>query len=116
MNTGYTIAEETRIAEEIVSVLPAGSVARLISDERDSIRFVVQSGALKLRTIVFSRASLARLANDPARGVKIEYLQRDLSQSATRRCEFRYPRPIRILTAIRGQRRMRAASLAVAMV
>ncbi len=116
MTTGYTIAEETRLAEEIVSVLPAGSVARLISDERDSIRFAVQNGALKLRTIVFSRASLARLANDPARTVKIEYLKRDLSQTATRRCEFRYPRVNASISAIRGQRRMRAARLAIAMV
>ena len=108
MTTGTTIADETRIAEEIVSVLPAGSVARLISDDRDSIRYAVQSATLKLRTIVLNRRALNHLTVDPVRAVKIEYLQRDLIRSAIRRAEFRYPRLSRIVTAIRGKRRVKA--------
>ena len=86
-----TKTDETRIAEQIVSVLPAG-VARACSAERDSIRYAVRDDGMKLRTIVLRRESLRRLIDDPARDIKIEYLQRDLLTSAERRAEFRYPR------------------------
>jgi hypothetical protein len=85
--------DETRMAEEIVSILPAG-VARQFSAERDAIRYAVRADGMRLRTIVLSRASLRRLVDDPARDVKVEYLQRDLLEAATRRSEFRYPRPL----------------------
>lgn len=87
--------DETRIAELIVSVLPAG-IARACSPEKETIRYAVRAEGLKLRTIVFNRASLRRLIDDPASAVKIEYLQRDLLDSAARRSEFRYPRLSRI--------------------
>ena len=89
--------DENRIADEIISVLPAG-VARACSPERDVIRYAVRGAGMKLRTIVFRRASLRRLADDPARAVKIEYLQRDLVATAGRRAEFHYPRLSRIFT------------------
>lgn len=86
-------ADENQIAEEIVSVLPAG-VAREFSMERNAIRFAVRDAELKLRTIVLKRDSLRKLADDPAGPIKIEYLQRDLLAAATQRTEFRYPRPV----------------------
>jgi hypothetical protein len=85
--------DENQIAEEIVSVLPAG-VARAFSAERNSIRFAVRDEAMKLRTIVLKRDSLRRLIEDPAGAIKIEYLKRDLLAAATQRTEFRYPRPL----------------------
>lgn len=91
--------DETRIAEEIVSVLPAG-IARACSPDRDSVRYSVRAAGMKLRTIVLKRSSLRRLAEDPQRAVKIEYLQRDLLASAERRAEFRYPRPTLRLTRL----------------
>lgn len=97
--------DESRIAEEIMSVLPAG-IARALSDDRGSMRFSVRSAGLKLRTIVFCRESLRRLAIDPHRAVKIEYLQRDLLRSAGMRAEFRYPRPNRITPKLAGRIRM----------
>jgi hypothetical protein len=84
--------DETRIAEQIVSVLPAG-VARELSTEKENVRYAVRDTRMKLRTIVMSRISLRRLIDDPARDVKIEYLQRDLMETAAQRTEFRYPRP-----------------------
>lgn len=98
MRTQTTKYDESRIAEEIVSVLPAG-VARACSPERNTIRYAVRGEGMKLKTIVLSRASLRRLINDPAREVKIEYLKRDLVDSASRRGEFRYPRLSRLFTA-----------------
>src|SRR5215212_4039375 len=83
--------DETRIAEEIVSVLPAG-IARACSPDRDSIRYTVRGEGMKLRIIVLRRASLQKLAEDADRAVKVEYLQRDLLASAGKRIEFRYPR------------------------
>ncbi|HEV7765957.1 MAG TPA: hypothetical protein VGQ76_13215 [Thermoanaerobaculia bacterium] len=85
--------DETRVAEEIVNVLPSG-VARELSAERDAIRYAVRAEGMKLRTIVLSRSSLRRLSEDPARDVKVEYLRRDLLDAATHRSEFRYPRPL----------------------
>ena len=88
--------EETRVAEEIVSVLPAG-VARLCSDDRESIRYAVRGLGLKLRSVIFSRRALQHLLTDPAGAVKIEYLQRDLLRSAPRRAEYEYPRKSRMI-------------------
>lgn len=82
--------DETQVADEIVRVLPA-EITRTTSDS-GSIRFAVRGDGMKLRTIVFRRESLRRLIEDPAFAVKIEYLQRDLVQSAGRRAEYRYPR------------------------
>src|SRR5829696_7721520 len=100
-----TKLDETRIAEKIVSIFPAG-VARACSADRDTIRFAVRDAALKLRTIVLNRASLRRLINDPLRDVKIEYLQRDLAASAAKRAEFRYPRLSRLTSARDAVRRL----------
>jgi hypothetical protein len=88
--------DETRIADEIVRVLPEGSVVRVCSDDRESIRYAVRDASLKLHSIVLRRSSLRKLINDPARNVKVEYLGRELSQAATQRSEYRYPRPIRL--------------------
>ena len=92
MRTQTMKYDESRIAEEIVSVLPAG-VARACSPERTSIRYAVRGEGMKLRTIVLNRDSLRRLVDDPHRDVKIEYLRRDLLRSADHRSEFSYPRP-----------------------
>jgi hypothetical protein len=91
--------DEIGIAEEIVGILPAG-VAREFSSDRGTIRYAVRAEGMKLRTIALSRASLRKLADDPQRAVKIEYLQRDLLNGAPFRCEFRYPRPVAHLQAL----------------
>ncbi len=85
-------ATETRLADEIVKVLPEGSWVRIAEEDSTSLRYAVNMNRLKLRSVVLSRASLRRLLADPARSVKVEYLQRDLLGSARRREEFRYPR------------------------
>jgi hypothetical protein len=84
--------DETKLAEEIVSVLEP-STLRACSPERDVIRYAVRSGAMKLRTIIFSRAALRRLLSDAAGVVKVDYLKRDLLRIAGQRSEYRYPRP-----------------------
>jgi hypothetical protein len=91
MRTQSRLNDESRIAEQIVGVLPAG-VARACSPDKHSIRYSVRGEGMKLQTIVFNRASLRRLFDDPASAVKIEYLQRDLLKSAGQLREFRYPR------------------------
>jgi hypothetical protein len=101
--------EEAHIAREIVSVLPAESVVRVASDEQ-TLRFVVSNATMRLRSVVLSRSSLSRLAGDPLRSVKIEYLQRDLLRSAMRRAEFRYPRLSRVMLTARGRRKAQAAA------
>ena len=111
MRTQSRMTDENRIAEQIVSVLPAG-IARACSSERDSICYAVRAEGLKLRTIVFSRASLRRLLDDEARDVKTEYLQRDLLRSASRRSEFRYPR-LHIHAVVGGWRLTVGGSLIV---
>ncbi|HEV7240560.1 MAG TPA: hypothetical protein VGQ36_15085 [Thermoanaerobaculia bacterium] len=91
MRTQTTMNDECRLAEEIVSVLPA-DIVRACSPEKHNIRYSVRADGMKLKTIILNRASLRRLLEDPARAVKVEYLQRDLLASAGRRSDFRYPR------------------------
>ena len=109
----HTAIDETRIAQQITSVLPDGAVTRLCTDDAETIRFSVAAPGLKLKTLIFRRDSLSRLAADPAAGVKIEYLQRDILRSAGRRGEFRYPRESRIVRIVRGKR-LKFRRLAVA--
>lgn len=90
--------QELNVAEEILSVLPAGSVMRVCADDRDTLRYAVRAAGLKLRQITLSRASLRRLAGDPQSAIKIDYLRRDIERSAKRREAFQYPRQIRRAT------------------
>lgn len=90
-------SDETRLAEEIVGVLPEGTFARICSDDRSTIRFAIRSAGLKLRSVVLRRHSLRKLLTDPLAGVKLEYLKRDLLRSSAVRSEFRFPRPVRIV-------------------
>ena len=83
--------DETKLAEEIVSAV-GRDVVRVCSDDRESLRFAVRAAALKLRTIVLSRASLRRLLLDPLADVKIAYLKRDLKRAAQQRIEYVFPR------------------------
>lgn len=85
-------------AEEILNVLPEGSVMRICSDDRDSLRYAVRAAGLKLRQITLSRASLRRLVDDPQSAIKIDYLRRDIERSAKKRESFQYPREIRRAT------------------
>jgi hypothetical protein len=102
--------DELTVAEAIVSVLPDGSVARVCSDDRENVRFAVRADGMKLRSIVLRRESLQRLQSDATATVKIEYLQRDLLRSATRRTEFRYPRAIRAAARKMGKAKFALAS------
>ncbi len=74
-----------------MSILPA-DIVRACSPEKHTIRYSVRADGMKLRTVVFSRESLRRLLDDPDQAVKVEYLKRDLLESASRRNDFRYPR------------------------
>jgi hypothetical protein len=91
MSRTNNASNEMQLAEEIVSVLTPGAL-RLCSEEREAIRYAVRGKSLKLRSIVLNREALRHLLRDPARPVKVEYLKRDLLQSAEQRAEYRYPR------------------------
>ncbi len=81
----------TEIARQIVGVIP--TAVELQSEDQRTIRYRVKRGfGWRLATVILAKASLRKLAADPHRDVKIEYLRRDLMNSAERRKEFRYPR------------------------
>lgn len=84
-------ANEAALAEEIVSVL-THAAQRVYSEWEDAIRYAVRGTRLKLRSIILNRAALRRLLRDSSRGVKVEYLKRDLLRCAVQAAEFRYPR------------------------
>jgi len=90
--------QELNLAEEILSALPEGSVMRVCSDDRDTLRYAVRAAGMKLRQITLSRASLRRLADDPQSRIKIDYLRRDIARSAGRRESYQYPRQIKRAT------------------
>jgi hypothetical protein len=95
--------DETKLAEEIVGVV-GPEIARVCSDDRETLRFAVRSAALKLRSIVLNRASLRRLLLDPLGEVKIAYLKRDLRRAALQRAEYVYPRRSALATPPEGPR------------
>src|SRR5436190_9262263 len=90
MSTAIGTMDDVKLAEEIVSVLDA-RVARVCSDDRESLHFAIR-GAMKLRSVILGRAALRRLLHDRDGAIKIEYLQRELIRSIDQRGEFVYPR------------------------
>ncbi len=109
MRAAIKTMDETKLAEEIVRVLPEMAV-RVCSADRETIRFCVRSDDSKLRSVALRRASLRRLLSDRDGSAKIEYLQRDLLRSAKSVREFTYPRP-RVAPKIGGD--LHAAQLLV---
>ena len=85
------LSHERTLAEEIVSVLTL-AVPRVCSTAEETIGYTVRDSALRLRSILFDRASLRHLLRDRDRAVKIEYLKRDLLRCALHAAEYRYPR------------------------
>jgi len=90
MSTAIKSMDDTKLAEEIVSVLGA-RVVRVCSDDRENLRYAIR-GPMRLRSIVLGRAALRHLLHDRDGVVKIEYLQRDLLRCAEQRGEYVYPR------------------------
>ena len=90
MSTAIKTMDETKLAEEIVSVLDA-RVVRVCSDDRENLRYAIR-GDMKLRSIVLGRHALRRLLHDSDGAVKIEYLQRELLRCAGERGEYVFPR------------------------
>ena len=77
----------------ILGVIP--TQIEVYSEDNNVIRYRVRRGfGWKLSTVIFSKASLLRLAHDPKRDIKIEYLRRDIMNTATYRREYRYPRSL----------------------
>jgi hypothetical protein len=90
MSTAIKTMDETKLAEEIVSVLDARAV-RVCSDDRENLHYAIR-GNMRLRSIVLGRHALRRLLHDRDGAVKIEYIQRDLLRCADERGEYVYPR------------------------
>ncbi len=83
-----------RLAQEIVSVMPPGSIGR-IEEYPDRIQFRTGSGeSCRIERIVIGRKSLEALQADPQREVKIDYLKRELKQSVRTRRTWAYPRTL----------------------
>lgn len=89
-------AENTawRLAHEITKIVPSGRIIRF-EDYPDRFQFrIVSDDGWRLRRIVLGRESLEKLAADPHRDVKIEYLKRDLTLAASTRRTWSYPRTL----------------------
>jgi hypothetical protein len=84
---------ELEIAEAIVDALEDAAVVRVSSDDPDAIRYAVRATGVPLQLVVLGRDALRKLAADPLRQVKLDYLRRDLTRSMNHRAEFVYPRP-----------------------
>ncbi len=83
----------TEMARLILGVIP--TQVEVHSEDRNVIRYRIRRGfGWKLSRVVFSKASLLALAKDPKRDVKIEYLRRDIMNTADRRTEYKYPRTL----------------------
>src|ERR1043166_2043713 len=86
MSTAIKTMDETKLAEEIVSVLDA-RVVRGGSDDRENLHYAVRGGRRRR-----SACPLRPLLHDRGGAVKIESLQRDLLRYAGERGEYVFPR------------------------
>lgn len=85
----------TEVARQIVGVIP--TQVEFHSEDAKSIRYRVRRGfGWRLSSVVLDKQCLLRLASDPQREIKIEYLRREIVDSATHRREFRYPRSLAV--------------------
>ena len=85
----------TEVARQIIGVIP--TEVELHSEDARAIRYRVRRGfGWRLSLVVRDKQSLLRLASDPQREIKIEYLRREIVNSATYRREFRYPRTLAV--------------------
>lgn len=83
-----------RLAQEITSVIQSGRISRF-EEYPDRIQFRIASeDGWRLRRIVLGRESLERLAIDPEREIKVEYLKRELTLAAPTRRVWSYPRTL----------------------
>lgn len=83
---------ELALAEELVDGLGPESVET--REDRDQILVRLRKRGWKLTQIIFSKASLRRLAADNQREIKLEYLERDIARLAPCRARYAYPRKI----------------------
>lgn len=81
---------EWALAKELVEGLGPETVET--GEDRDHILVRIRKRGWRLTKLIFSKASLRRLASDQQRDVKIEYLERDIARLAPRRATYAYPR------------------------
>jgi hypothetical protein len=85
----------TEVARQIIGVIP--TEVEFHSETATTLRYRVRRGfGWRLSSVVLDKQCLLHLASDPQRDVKIEYLRRDLVNSATFRREYRYPRTLAV--------------------
>ena len=82
------------VAARIMEVLPFDRI-ELEEEDDETLRYTVFDPSWTLTSVVFLKKSLRRLASDPHRSIKIEYLRRDLLWSTTGRRSFVYPSALR---------------------
>lgn len=83
-----------RLAQEILSAVPAGTISRLEEyPDRIQVR-LVPGDERRLQRIILGRDSLEKLERDPQRDVKVDYLKRELAQAVSSRRVWAYPRAL----------------------
>lgn len=86
---------ERELAEEIVEGLHELPVTITGEDEHTIQLAIKRREGWKLSAVVLSKGSLRRLAIDPLRIIKLDYLVRDILRSVSRRSRYTYPRHFR---------------------
>jgi hypothetical protein len=82
------------IAMRVLEVLPYDRF-ELESETDEVLRYQLSDPDWKLRSVIFMKKSLRRLAADPHRDIKLRYLQNDLRWSTRQRQVFTYPHALR---------------------
>lgn len=92
MSAAAVPAHLIRLALDILEPMTLGQLPELVQEDSQSLRFRIRRRlGWRLRTVVFSKRALENLEVDPARDVKVDYLQRDMARMAPSRAEYRYP-------------------------
>ena len=92
MNCAEFSAVELELAQQVVSAIGPDLMTESVCEDEETIRINLRpSNGSRLASLVFSREGLRKLGEDPKRGVKIEYLRKDIARAAESRREYRYP-------------------------
>jgi hypothetical protein len=86
--------DEMMIAEQLLRRIAPESGELVCHDDR-VVAFRVRKDGWRLSKLIFSKESLRKLVHDPLQRLKLDWLVRDIAQSAVRRQSYVYPYRLR---------------------
>ena len=84
------MSEEMAVAEQLLKRL-APETGELLCEDEAVIAFQLRKRGWRLSRLVLSRRSLRKLATDPLRLIKLDWLTRDIERTAPQKKAYVFP-------------------------